>query len=57
MTDHQTTRQVTAGDLLLAGWHRLSEPDGVWWAYPFYWMRRYSFQDARKLYLAGARDE
>jgi hypothetical protein len=50
-------KQITANDLLLAGWHCITDELGVWWAYPVYWARGYRFKDAVRMYRAGARDE
>lgn len=50
--------RVTANDLLMAGWHRVSDSDGVRWMFPHDLSLRnllFEFYHAVKAYKAGVR--
>lgn len=49
--------RVTAADLLLAGWHRVSDAFGVKWILPFVVTVPMRFADAVRLYRMGARND
>lgn len=58
MTDRPqtTTKRITASDLLDGGWHRISDPNGVYWCYPSHPPITAAFPKAAKLYKEGVRD-